>query len=134
MYLFLSNLVLTIHLAFVIFVLFGGLLVWKWRKIAWVHLPAAVWGSTVEFSGWTCPLTLLENWLREQAGETGYHAGFVSEYLLPVLYPNDLTHDVQHSFGTIVVITIISMYGWLWYRSRVELVKENPVRRESPEM
>ena len=134
MYLFLANLVLMIHLAFVVFVLFGGLLVWKRRWVAWFHLPAAVWGSTVEFLGWTCPLTLLENWLREQAGETGYHASFVSEYLLPILYPNDLTHDVQHTIGTFVVITIISMYGWLWRRSRVELVKENSVRRERIEM
>jgi len=135
MYPFLANLVLIVHLTFVVFVLlFGALLVWKRRWIAWFHLPAAAWGITVEFSGWTCPLTLLENWLREQAGETGYRAGFIAEYLLPILYPNDPTHDVQHTFGTIVVASIISVYGWLWLRSRVAFVKDNPGRRERTEM
>jgi len=134
MYPFLANLVLIVHLTFVLFVLFGALLVWKRRWIAWFHLPAAAWGITVEFSGWTCPLTLLENWLREQAGETEYHASFIAEYLLPILYPNDSTHDVQHTFGTIVVASIISVYGWLWLRSRVAFVKDTPGRRERTEM
>ncbi len=85
MYPFLANLTLIDHLTFVVFVLFGGLLVWKRRWVAWFHLPAAAWGIAAEFSGWTCPLTLLENWLREQGGETAYQAGFVAEYLLPIL-------------------------------------------------
>ena len=134
MYTFLANLVLIVHLAFVVFVLFGGLLVWKRRWIAWFHLPAAAWGITAEFIGWTCPLTLLENWLREQGGETGYQAGFVAEFLLPILYPDDPTHDVQHTLGSIVVASIISMYCWVWLRSKVALVKDNSGHRESAEM
>ena len=118
MYPLLANLVLILHLAFVVFVLCGGLLVWRWRWLAWLHLPAATWGATVEFGGWVCPLTLFENWLREQAGETGYHSGFVADYLVPILYPNDLTHDFQHMLGTGVVVIIISMYGWLLRQSQ----------------
>jgi len=134
MYTFLANLVLIVHLTFVIFVLFGALLVWRRRWIAWFHLPAAAWGIAVEFSGWTCPLTILENWLREQGGEIGYQASFIAEYLLPILYPPDPTHEVQHTIGTFVVASIVSMYGWLWLRSRVAIVKENSGHRERTEM
>lgn len=118
MYPFLADLVLVVHLAFVVFVLFGGLLVLRWRWIAWLHLPAAVWGAVVEFSGWICPLTPLENWLREQAGEPGYRSDFVAYYLLPVLYPDDLTRDVQLMLGTAVLAINISVYGWLWRRTQ----------------
>lgn len=118
MYPLLANLVLIVHLAFVVFVLCGGLLVRRWRWLAWLHLPAAMWGATVEFRGWVCPLTVFENWLREQAGETGYQSGFIADYLLPFLYPYDLTRDFQLILGMVVVAIIISMYGWLWLRSQ----------------
>jgi hypothetical protein len=116
-YSWLADLTLCIHVGFVLFVIFGGLLVLKWRWIAWLHLPAAVWGSAVEFSGWICPLTPLKNWLREQAGETGYSSDFVADYLLPLLYPSSLTHDIQLILGTAVLLINISIYGWLWHRS-----------------
>ena len=118
MYPLLADLVLIVHLAFVVFVLCGGLLVLRWRRIAWLHLPAVVWGAVIEFSGWVCPLTPLENWLREQAGETGYRSDFVAYYLLPVLYPDDLTRDVQLMLGTAVLAINVSVYGWLWRRSQ----------------
>jgi len=118
MYPLLADLVLIVHLAFVVFVLCGGLLVLRWRWIAWLHLPAAAWGATVEFSGWVCPLTLFENWLREQAGEAAYQSGFVADYLLPILYPDDLTRDVQLTLGTAVLAINISVYGWLWRRTQ----------------
>ena len=118
MYPLLADLVLIVHLAFVVFVLFGGLLVLRWRGIAWLHLPAAVWSAVVEFTGWICPLTPLENWLREQAGEPGYRSDFVTYYLLPVLYPDDLTRDVQIMLGTAVLAINISVYGWLWRRTQ----------------
>ena len=91
MYSFLADLVLIVHLAFVVFVLCGGLLVLMLRWLAWLHLPAALWGAIVEFTGWICPLTPLENWFREQDGETPYRSDIISQYLLPVLYPEDLT-------------------------------------------
>lgn len=117
-YSWLADLILCMHAGFVLFVILGGLLVLKWRWIAWLHLPAAVWGATVEFSGWVCPLTPLENWLREQAGETGYRSDFVAYYLLPILYPDNLTRDVQLMLGTVVLAINVSVYGWLLRRSR----------------
>jgi hypothetical protein len=116
MYSLLADLVLLVHLTFVVFVLCGGLLVLKWRRIAWLHLPAVVWGTFVEFSGWICPLTPLENWLREQGGKTAYQSDFIAQYLLPVLYPAGLTRDVQLLLGTVVVVFNTAVYWWLWRR------------------
>ena len=114
MYPLLTDLVLIVHLAFVVFVLCGGLLMLRWRWIAWLHLPAAVWAAVVEFTGWICPLTPLENWLRAQGGETSYNSDFVAQYLLPVLYPGDLTRDLQLLLATVVVILNAAIYWWLW--------------------
>ncbi len=118
LYPLLADLILIVHLGFVIFVLCGGLLVLRWRWIAWLHLPAAVWGAVVEFSGWVCPLTPLENYFQEQAGQAGYRSDFVTHYLLPILYPDHLTRDVQLLFGTVVLVINILVYGWLWRRSQ----------------
>ena len=115
MYPLLADLVLIVHLAFVIFVLCGGLFALKWRWIAWLHLPAAAWGAVVEFTGWICPLTPLENWLRAQAGQAGYRSDFVTFYLLPILYPVDLTRDIQLLLGTVVVVLNAAVYWRLWY-------------------
>lgn len=114
MYQLLADLVLIVHLAFVVFALCGGLLVLKWRWVAWLHLPAAIWGTVVEFTGWICPLTPLENWLRAQGGETSYRSDFIAQYLLPVLYPGDLTRDLQLLLGTVVVLLNAAVYWWLW--------------------
>ncbi len=114
MYHFLADLVLVLHLAFVIFVLCGGLLVLRWRWIAWLHLPAAVWGAVVEFTGWICPLTPLENWLRAQGGEAVYSSDFIAQYLLPVLYPGDLTRGIQLLLGTAAVVLNAAIYWWVW--------------------
>jgi hypothetical protein len=114
MYPLLADLVLIVHLAFVVFVLWGGLLVLKWRWIAWLHLPAAVWGAVVEFTGWICPLTPLENWLREQGGEVSYRSDFIAEHLLPLLYPEELTRDLQLLLGTGVVVLNAAVYWGLW--------------------
>jgi hypothetical protein len=124
MYQLLADLVLIVHLAFVVFVLCGGLLVLRWRWIAWLHLPAALWGAVVEFTGWICPLTPLENWLRTQGGETSYHPDFIAQYLLPVLYPGDLTRDLQLLLGTGVVVLNAAVYWWLW-RTQVRGVSRN---------
>ena len=112
MYPLLADLVLIVHLAFVVFVLWGGLPVLKWRWIAWLHLPAAVWGAVVEFTGWICPLTPLENWLREQGGEVSYRSDFIAEHLLPLLYPEELTRDLQLLLGTgVVVLNAVVYWG-----------------------
>lgn len=116
MYPLLADLALIIHLVFVVFVLCGGLLALKWRWIARLHLPAVVWGAFIEFTGWICPLTPLENWLRVQGGEAGYQSDFTTRYLLPILYPVDLTRDVQLLLGTVVIVLNAAVYWWLWYR------------------
>jgi hypothetical protein len=113
-YSWLANLTLCLHAGFVLFVIIGGLLVLRWRWIAWLHLPAAVWGAVVEFTGWICPLTPLENWLREQGGEASYRSDFIAEHLLPLLYPVELTRDLQLLLGTGVVVLTAAVYWGLW--------------------
>jgi hypothetical protein len=117
-YLLLADLVLILHLMFVLYVLFGGLLALKWRRAAWLHLPAAAWGAFVEFSGWICPLTPLEIWLRTKAGEASYAGDFVVQYLLSILYPNTLTRTAQVVLGTLVLVVNLAIYGWLWQAGR----------------
>ncbi|TKS58596.1 MAG: hypothetical protein EWM72_02892 [Nitrospira sp.] len=114
LYSLLADLVLLLHLAYVLFVLFGGLLVLKWRRAAWLHLPAVAWGAFVEFSGWICPLTPLENWLRARGGGQGYEGDFLEYYLLALLYPDGLTRATQTVLGAIVISLNLAVYGWLW--------------------
>ncbi|MEP7151716.1 MAG: DUF2784 domain-containing protein [Nitrospira sp.] len=109
-----ADLVLLLHLTFVLFVMAGGLLVLKRPRLAWVHLPAVAWGAVVEFTGWICPLTPLENALRTLAGASIYDAGFIQHYLLPLLYPADLTRGSQLILGMIVIGVNVALYGWLW--------------------
>ena|SRR5205823_6417667 len=91
LYRLLADVVLVAHLGFVLFVVAGGFLILRWPGMAWVQLPSAFWGLVVEWSGWICPLTPLENRLRAQGGAAGYAGGFVEHYLVPVLYPASLT-------------------------------------------
>ena len=114
-----ADLVLLLHLAFVLFVVAGGLLVLRWPRMAWLHLPAAAWGAVVEFTGWICPLTPLENILRTMAGASAYDADFIEHYILPLLYPAELTRNIQLILGMIVIGVNVVPYGWLWRRSMV---------------
>ncbi len=118
MYRLLATLVLTIHFGFVLFVVLGGLLVLRWPRLAWAHVPAAVWGVLIEYSGWICPLTPLENWLRSSGGEAGYSGGFVEHYLLRTLYPQGLTRRDQLVLGTLVLAINAGGYAALIARQR----------------
>ena len=118
-YQLLADLVVGIHFAFVLFVVLGGLLTVKWRRVMWLHLSAAFWGAFVEFSGWICPLTPLEIWLRQKAGEAEYRSDFVAHYLLPVLYPEGLTRRTQIVLGVLVIAVNLAIYGWV-LRSNVK--------------
>lgn len=114
LYQWLADFVLVLHLAFILFVLLGGLLVFRWRWILYLHLPAAIWGVLIEFFGWICPLTPLENLLRIRAGGAGYEEGFISHYLLPLIYPAGLTPEVGLLLGLIVIGVNLIIYGvWL---------------------
>jgi hypothetical protein len=110
--------VVLVHLGFVAFVVFGALLAFRWPGAALVHLPAAGWGTYVEFSGKICPLTPLENWLRVKAGGSAYEQSFIEEYLIPVLYPANLTADTQILLGSLVVLINVALYGLVWRRWR----------------
>jgi len=116
-YSLLADFVIVLHVAFVVFVLFGGLLALKWPRALWFHLPAVLWGTLVEFTGWFCPLTPLEDWLRRQAGEAGYGGDFLQHYLLVLLYPDGLTREIQIVLATIVIVLNLAIYFWLWRRS-----------------
>jgi hypothetical protein len=114
----LAEIVVGFHVGFVLFVVLGGLLVLRWPRLAWLHLPAAVWGALIEFAGWICPLTPLENRLRRAGGTAGYAGGFVEHYLLPVLYPVGLTRGVQYVLGAGVVLVNAAVYWWVFRRVR----------------
>ncbi len=118
MYRTLADLVVIVHLSFVLFAVLGALLVLRWRWVACVHVPAAVWAAFIEFAGWICPLTPLEKWLRVRSGGAGYRGGFVDHYILPILYPEGLTRGVQIFLGVLVVLLNLAIYGWLLYRRR----------------
>jgi Protein of Unknown function (DUF2784) len=107
---FLADATVVLHLAFVLFVVLGGLIVARWPRIAWVHLPAAVWAAWIEFAGWVCPLTPLENWLREQGGGTAYTSNFIEHYLLPILYPASLSRGLQWALGGAVLLINAAAY------------------------
>ena len=113
----LANLVLIAHLAFVLFVVLGGFPVLKWRSLAWLHVPAFLWGALVELAGWVCPLTPLENWLRQKGGGLTYRTGFVDHYLLPLLYPATLTRSSQILLGLLVLGVNLGLYGWILWRT-----------------
>lgn len=117
-YWLLADLVVVVHLGFVVFVVAGGLLVLRWGWAAWLHVPAAAWGALIELGGWVCPLTPLEQWLRRRAGESGYQGGFVEHYILPILYPRELTREVQVVLGIGVVAVNLAVYGWVLWRRR----------------
>lgn len=108
-----ADLLVVLHFTFILFVVLGGLLVLRWRWVVWLHLPAAVWGALIEFMGWTCPLTPLENSLRRMAGEAGYTQGFIEEYIAPVIYPLGLTPQLQVYLGLGVLLVNVGIYAFV---------------------
>jgi hypothetical protein len=118
-YRLLADLVFLAHLAFVLFVMLGGIAVWWRPKLAWLHVPAFTWGALIEFAGWICPLTPWEQSLRRLAGEQGYAGGFVEHYLFPVLYPAGLTREVQIALGVIVLVINVAAYAFIFRRRRL---------------
>lgn len=114
----LADLVLLVHLAFIAFVMLGGLWALYWPRAPFVHLPAVAWGVWIELSGGICPLTPLENALRRAAGGAGYGGGFLDHYLLPLIYPTGLTPGVQVALATCVIVANALIYAGVWRRRR----------------
>lgn len=113
-YVLLADGIVVLHLGFVAFVIAGGFLAWRWPQIMWGHVPAALWGILVEAAGLTCPLTPLEQWLRQQSGHPIASDDFVDRYLLPILYPEGLTRTVQLLLALVVVIVNAFAYARIW--------------------
>lgn len=104
---------MVLHFGFVLFVVAGALLVLKWRWLAFLHIPAALWAVLIEFMGWGCPLTPLEQNLRMAAGQAGYSGGFLEHYLVPVIYPPALTRPLQIAIGVFVIVINLAIYRWV---------------------
>jgi hypothetical protein len=113
----LADFVLVLHFAFVLFVVLGGVAALRWPRLAWLHVPVAIYGATIEFVGFICPLTPLEVWLRRRGGEAGYEGGFIEHYITAALYPTGLTRELQLALGTAVLVLNAAVYA-VWLRRR----------------
>jgi hypothetical protein len=118
MYAWLADLVIGVHFLFIVFAVAGGALALRWRWMPWLHLPSLAWGATVEFTGWICPLTPLENALRRAAGASTYTQGFVEHYLVPLIYPAGLTREWQWVLGGLLLVINAAVYALVWRRRR----------------
>ena len=115
---FFTDIIVVVHFGFVLFVIFGGFLVLRWRWAVFLHVPSILWAAFIEFYGGTCPLTPLENWLRSKGGAASYELGFIENYLIPVLYPSHLTREIQIVLGASVIALNLFVYGWVFVRKR----------------
>jgi len=117
LYATIANLLMIVHFLFVLFVILGGLLLFRWPRVAYVHLPAAAWGVLIELNHWICPLTPVEQSMRRAAGGEGYTGGFIDHYMTLLLYPEGLTPEIQWVLGAIVLLANAAIYGsWLLKR------------------
>src|SRR5687767_14394375 len=106
-----ADVVLVVHFLFVVFVVLGGFAALRWRRLASVHVPVALYGAAIEFLGFICPLTPLEVWLRRQGGEAGYEGGFIEHYIMAALYPTGLTREIQLALGVGVLLLNAIVYA-----------------------
>ena len=113
-----ADFVLVTHFAFIVLVVAGGLVVYRYARFAWIHIPAASWGAFVELTGRICPLTTLENVLRIRAGQEGYFDSFIDHYIVPVIYPAGLTRHVQLMLAGLVVVANVAIYATILLRKR----------------
>ncbi|MET0049102.1 MAG: DUF2784 domain-containing protein [Sedimenticola sp.] len=105
-----ADLVLLIHFGFILFVVLGGLLVLRWNRLAWLHVPSVIWGVTIDAMGWICPLTPLENSLRIAGGERGFEGGFIEHYLLPLIYPLGMSRGEQIALAMLALLLNLAIY------------------------
>jgi hypothetical protein len=119
LYHFLADAVLATHLAFIVFVLVGGVVaIWR-PRIAWFHLPVAAWGAFIEIIDWPCPLTTLENYFLKLAGDnSAYQGDFILHYLSPIIYPAGLTIKIQYVLGGFVIVLNGILYAVVVVKAR----------------
>ena len=113
MYEIAANLILIIHFTFVLFVVFGALLFFASVKIIFIHVPAFIWGSYIELTHSICPLTYLENWFLQKANLATYSEGFIQNYLVFIVYPTNLSKDLQIYLGMSLIVINIIIYGFI---------------------
>ena len=124
LYSILADIVVLLHALFVLFAVLGGFFVLWESHIAWFHIPAVLWAAGIEFMGWVCPLTPLENILRTMGGAQGYETGFVEYYIVPILYPASLTRNAQIILGLAVIVVNLGIYISVWARLRKAVKKK----------
>ena len=115
-YTLLADSLLLLHFGFILFVCSGALAVLRWPRVVWAHVPSALWGTWIEFSGWICPLTPLESRLRQMGGALGYSGGFIEHYVVPLIYPLGLTRGIQIGLGVVVLAINVTAYGFIVWR------------------
>lgn len=108
-----ADLLVIIHLGFIVFVVLGGLMLIKWPWLIFIHFPAALWAVLLEFQGWICPLTPMEQTLRRMAGQQGYSGGFIQHYIVPVIYPASLEENIQFILGVLLIVINVIIYLWV---------------------
>jgi len=114
----LADVIVVFHLLFIVFAVLGAGLCFRWRKVVYVHVPVALWAAVIEFRSGLCPLTPLENWLRARSGLACYAGGFVENYILPTVYPDGLTREIQVALGGIVIAVNLLVYWWVYRRHK----------------
>ena len=124
-----ANLLMIVHFWFILFVILGGLLLFWWPRLVFVHLPTAAWGVMIELNHWICPLTPLEQSMRRAAGQDGYTGGFIDHYINPLIYPEGLTPQIQQILGVSVLLLNAVIYG-IWLLQRFILRKRVPARKK----
>ena len=105
--------IVMLHMLFILFVVSGGFLALRWLKMVYLHIPAVVWGVYIEFSGAICPLTPLENWFRLKSGQIAYEGDFIERYIIPIIYPANLTRELQVTLGVCALLINLLAYGLL---------------------
>ena len=125
MYELAANLTLIVHFAFILFVVFGALLFFVTTKIIFIHFPALIWGSYIELTNSICPLTYLENWFLHKANLTTYSEGFIQNYLVPIVYPANLTKDIQIYLGIALIVINIVIYVFIFNKPKKNFKRKN---------
>ena len=113
MYELAADIILIIHFLFIIFVIFGAFLFFVAKKIVFIHIPAIIWGSYIELTHSICPLTYLENWFLHKANLITYSGGFIQNYLVPIVYPVNITKDLQIFLGIGIIVINIVIYAFI---------------------
>ncbi len=114
----LADIVMLLHFSFILFAVLGAVLLLRWPRMIWLHLPAAIWAMAIQFYGGRCPLTPLENRLRAMAGDASYHESFIEHYIGAIIYPGEITSEIKILLGLGVLAINLGLYTWIFKRRR----------------